>query len=554
MQTAIIKPQGLRYPPGFPNPSDRYDPVTAVRQFSAGRSHVLALSDSGRIWSWNNIEHAALHVKFLTVDLKESARSTKAGAVKKVVAGWNKSAALVAGTGIVLWDPLSRSHDETEIEDAALVLETATVPHSGHERESNSVRVKTRDAAADTGTGEVLNFICLEHFVVFSTHTGKIFAAKITWDDRQQPISDIFEITLSATQPSANGEAPFATDVQGSFRSFAIFTRDGAVLTGDQDHLEAFCSAIPNPPSLRRIPALQNTQVISIAFGDYHFHALHASGHITSYGTEPQGCGALGLGGHGDPEGRLRGIRYQGVGGDGRLVPHAYTTGRQVWFEKEKRNWITFVTSGGKDPEEARERMRMCADTAVQGEVSEWIEQEGRAWEERFGGGEKSGEDDLGAFFALSVTAAGWHSGALVLVNDEAAQRIHDSCIIHDDPVDNLTEDVASSTLQGNANDQQEQQQRGFFANITTQASDWGRWFLGLPTSAEGFTRNPPLRSSPFNDPVNHGAASEEGGAYKWVEDRFPRLRLADGREMPGSDGFDEWRYGRPEWDLQAGM
>ena len=76
-----------------------------------------------------------------------------------------------------------------------------------------------------------------------------------------------------------------------------------------------------------------------------------------------------------------------------------------------------------------------------------------------------AGDDGLGAYFALRVSAAGWHSGALMLVNDELAQK---------DP----------------------------------------------PFSIEGKS--------------------------------FPRLRLSDGTEMPGTRALDTWRHGQPEWQLDA--
>lgn len=56
MQKVMMEPVPLRYPPGYPHPWDRYVAYTAVKQFSAGRGHILALTDSGRIWSWQNIE------------------------------------------------------------------------------------------------------------------------------------------------------------------------------------------------------------------------------------------------------------------------------------------------------------------------------------------------------------------------------------------------------------------------------------------------------------------------------------------------------------------
>lgn len=32
--------------------ASRYDPQTAIRQFSAGRYHMLGLTDDGSVWSW----------------------------------------------------------------------------------------------------------------------------------------------------------------------------------------------------------------------------------------------------------------------------------------------------------------------------------------------------------------------------------------------------------------------------------------------------------------------------------------------------------------------
>ncbi|KEQ73858.1 RCC1/BLIP-II protein [Aureobasidium namibiae CBS 147.97] len=461
-QPAKSMPERLRYPAGLPHPSERYEPASAIKQFSAGRGHVLALSDSGYIWSWSHINLPALQVKFLDVDtmVREGVSPSARGYVKKVVAGWAKSAALIVGTGIVVWHPLARSpRQPAGEEDAVLVMETAICPGTDFQRHATTFE----PSSAGITIGEVLNFICLEHYIVFNTHLGKVYVARIVWDAQSKALDGVRELQLGT-----EGETKFATDVQGSFRSFAIFTSDGTVYTGNQDdHLQHLFHPLHQDTvkPLDRIHALQQTQVISMAFGDYHFHALHAPGYITSYGTEPKSCGSLGLGGHGDPEGRIRGLRYQGIGGDGRLVPHASLHGRRVWFEKEKQKWITFLTSGGRDPEEARERMRMLSELNVQGEVSEWVEQEGNAWEQKFGETDNAQSSDaLGTYFALNITAAGWHSGSLVLVNEDKAKRIN-------------------------------------------------------------------------------------GRAYVWAQDSFPRLKLANGEEMPGEIEFSAWRNGRPQWE-----
>lgn len=574
MQHAKMDPTPLRFPPGFAQPRERYDASTAIKQFSSGRGHVLGLSDSGRIWTWQNIDDAALHVRFIHHDTIEGERQSGRGTVRKVVAGWDKSAALIEGSGIVLWEPLQRENDESATEDAALVLESAAVPKSSY-RKTKTPRNRSadEDTLAET-VGEVQNFIVLERFVLFNTSLGKVFASPITWDRDEQSLGEPLQLNLTN---SSDPDEAFATDLQGSFRNFAVFTRSGAVLTGHQDRVSNIIdTAGPNDPQIvfTRVPALQQKDVISVAFGDYHFHALHSSGYITSYGNEPQACGALGLGGHGDPEGRLRGIRYSGMGGDGRLVPHAYTEGRRVWFEEEKRQWIKFLTSGGADAEEAAERVRMAIgspDLTGQGEVSEWIEQEGRNWEEKYSLQDED-EDGLGAYFALSVTAAGWHSGALVLANEELAQKISNACEVpdpkaaesssHEPPAPTATSEAENSTEQ--------------VSSLFSTLLDYGRWFLGVgPYSApppppssnsrqsqshptQGITLSPATasdaRARRTPDPADYGASPREGMLYAWAGDHFPRLRLSDGREMPGSVEFDEWRYGRPEWDLEFSL
>jgi SCF-associated factor 1 len=158
--------------------------------------------------------------------------------------------------------------------------------------------------------------------------------------------------------------------------------------------------------------------------------------------------------------GNARGIVYDQFNANGQLLPHAYTSGRQIWFDARKNEWLKQVVHDDSHAEESKERRELfSSDHAVQGEVSEWFEQEGRAWDP------DAGEDGLGAYFALQVSAAGWQSGALVLVNEDLAKK--------------------------------------------------------EPT-------------------------------YDLKNMSFPRLKLSDGREMPGEKDFDEWREGRPDFQLNA--
>lgn len=420
----------LKYPPGFPQPVDRYDPSTAIKQFSSGRSHILGLSDSGKIWSWHSINETSWNIVFAERDIsentpayaesshhfREKSLSLGRGSVRKVVAGWSVSSAYINGTGIVLWAPADRKHYGSDRElDILMVQHSVPVPKTNYIRPVRSARDPDDDTRElGQAVGEVTNYIVLEHFVVFVTDQGKFFAAKMTWNDADTTghVEDSVELVSLRADPEALNKRGSKVDIQGSFRSFAAFRNDGEVITGKQEYLErCWDSRLSNGPfeetaGLKKIPALQNSGVISIAFGDYHYHALHSNGTITSYGMEPRGCGALGLGGHGEAESRIRGLQ-ENINGR-QLVQHGYTKGRKIWFDDVKRQWIRFLSSGGVDPAEAQGRIRMTTvDTTALGEVSEWIEQRGSDWDKQPDIA-VADEDGFGTHYALSVAAAGW--------------------------------------------------------------------------------------------------------------------------------------------------
>ncbi|CBX96606.1 hypothetical protein LEMA_P108710.1 [Plenodomus lingam JN3] len=417
--------QTLVFPSVSPasSPEAQYAEATvAIRQFSSGRSHVLAVSDSGKIWSWYDTKKPALQVKFANLDIKElsleqsSDKVSNHGQVKQVIAGWSRSSAYVQGVGIIVWDPVQRDpgHEEDAETDTMLVLDSVEVPKTGYKRVRDVHGETADEKALGQEVGSVSNYIILEHYVVFVTDIGRVFCGKFADKNRVDSILELRQL---------RNEQGATLDVQGSFRRFAIFRND-EVVTTDQDYLEACWTAQQTDPEqesiqgLRRIPALQRNDVISVAFGDYHFLALHSNGKITSYGMDLHACGALGLGHEGPTSGQARGIVYDRFSHTGTLLPHCYARGREVWFDSKKRDWVEHMISGHADPDESKERRELfLTNHNVQGEVSEWIEQESRAWDQG------NQEDGLGAHFALRVSAAGWHSGALVLVNEELAGK-----------------------------------------------------------------------------------------------------------------------------------
>jgi SCF-associated factor 1 len=412
----------LQFPPAYHSSATAAyeEPTTAIRQFSAGRSHILGLSDSGRMWAWADVQTPALQIKFANVDIEEilsnesaATRPSLYGRVKQVVAGWSCSSAYIYGTGILLWEPVRRGPNDQE-SDTMLVLQNFEVPKTNYQRIKGAGRESDYEKALGEEVGAVLNYIIMENYVVFVTDIGRVFCSRL---GSKNKVDEILELR------ALRNEKRTTIDVQGSFRRFAIF-KNGEVIIVDQEYLDSCWerrttdSEQADIGGIQLIPALQHNDVISVAFGDYHFLALHSTGKITTYGTELQSCGALGLGCDGESEGRLRGIVYDTISHHGVLLPHALTHGRQIWFRPQQKEWLKFLIDGGKDPEEAKERLQLfTSDRRVQGEVSEWIEQEGREWDKDVD------EDGLGAYFALRVSAAGWQSGAVIMVNDELANK-----------------------------------------------------------------------------------------------------------------------------------
>ncbi|KAI9837336.1 MAG: hypothetical protein M1819_000410 [Sarea resinae] len=564
-------PAGLRvltFPPGFPQITDRYDPAIAIAHFSAGRSHVLGLSDSGKIWFWHNRDLPAFEIRLLHCDSYQETPGGKTNNVRRVVAGWDRSSAYIRGTGIAVWEPSSPSGNEADPGDT-LIIDADVVPLSSYQRSNQSVANDDSqyDSLGET-VGEVVNHIVLEGYILFLTDLGKVFACRT---DQGYEAACVIELDTLFNEASL-GQDGKITDIQGSFRSFAVFSRLGDVLLADCTFLDQYYdikiegsdSELPQPS---RPKALQRNGVVYLAFGDYHYLALHASGHISSYGTEPRGCGALGLGAY-NQGGMLRGVRQAPRKIDNEMLPHGHISGHRVWFEPEKQDWLGFMTNGGCDPEEASERIRMMYDDpTVQGEVSEWIEQEGRAWDQRFGltDGDGDGDGDemaLGTYHALTVTAAGWQGGAVVLVDEEAE---HKNRMRFSKPIADVTverEETPSEAVPGAARigiGEGEVQISSSTPSSTSGSNIFTSMISGiysLFSQAPGQSDDTAVASSSSSTPTSstQGPPPEddvEAHQPIWSNEPFPRLVLSSGLQMPGSIPVAEWRFGRPDFPVE---
>lgn len=504
-------------------------------------------------------------VKFLTVDTleldltntksKRAFSSAAKGKVRQVVAGWDKSTAYVYGYGIIVWQILQNMDPNDRESDTMLVTQPAIVPETSLQAFKGSTKSAVESVQA-VDVGVVLNYIVLDNFIVFITSLGRTFVAEITTTPQGQVVVNQ-PVELLAFRCTTDMPA----DIYGSFRTFGVL-KDGEVVTSTREHIVRCLNNRGNAsfdqasdPEVRRIPALQNTGVIALAFGDYHFHALHSSGHITTYGKEPNSCGALGLGD--SRSGMIRGQwpERRGIGNSTVLAQFCERTGRRVWFESWRHRWLQFMAAGGCDKEEASERSHYLRKPVWQDRpdpqtrlvISEWVEQRGREWDKAGGyvpvdahaHNEVKGNDPLrsdgnstGAYFALSVSAAGWHSASIVLVDPTL-----------DDPRRFLRR-IPEPTPPANSPPED-----------STTADD--AMASPVPGAYPADADPPPQNKAKLRDGENpHGRPleGEDAGVYEyvWADEGFPRLRLPGGGELPGCAPLSKWPYGEPfdGWNL----
>ncbi|KAL8751960.1 MAG: hypothetical protein Q9199_006070 [Rusavskia elegans] len=515
---ATSQAKRLTFPSAYPpTTKDRHEPSTAISQFSTGRAHILGLADDGKVWQWNN-EEARL-VKPLHVDVSDKV-------VTRVVAGWDRASMFVHGTGIVYWPhdtPLRAGNAEAD----AILIDTAIVPGTGFTQSRNG---RETPDTLEARIGQVTNHILLENFILFITSFNKVFLYQAVF-----PLPDLdppAPIEITAFYPSSS-DSPFEIqDIQGSFRSFAIFTKSGDVLMGNRAMLDAFnagtydsTSTEPSHPAPSIIPALQNNSITSVAIGDHHFQALRSNGTILAYGADPQSCGALGLG---FPEGTgpLRGLIAEHFSSDGTL---GRNVGRQVWFERLMQRWLGEMKEKAGMEGEAKARGDMilprrgqaAQNVAAVTAVGDYFEREGKKWEDGV-----VEEGAMGSYFVLKVAAAGWHTAALVLVDEEQAERSRQMHVVPD-KVDDEVKDEKYDWHGGTWEDIDAPWDQLTKALLWLRDSIWrlARNFLGLQERDETMEEE------------QKEAEQEELGdqtRYSWSDQPFPRLRMANGEAMPG--------------------
>ena len=416
-----------------------------IYQYSSGREHILGLSDDGRIFFWNNINNAAhlidldiFEYPFLrqTEESYEGVRTRDPTSISTVVAGWSRGSAFVRDEGIIIWEPdlrIGNYRPEPADSPYTLMTDTMKIPRTAYKRPKGQARepsLYTKELGETVG--EVVKWVLLDEYVVILTDLGKVFAVNISQFSAHTTTEDLVQLT--GFEPS-KGKSKMR-DIQGSFRNFAVFNADGDVVLAGHAVLEyqwnhrSSSSAQAHPQEAdvnvfesRRPPALQNRGIIALAFGDYHLHALTAQGHILSFGHEPQACGCLGLGGH--YEGAfLRGVVLAAQHSRDNVINEEISDdGLRVWFSPEQREWLLEMRRASM-----KNTLAPIPSGREQAWISRYFEKQGADWDLHpsvdNGVGEKWGQGQP-AYFTVAITAAGWHSAALVLVNEARTDKLY---------------------------------------------------------------------------------------------------------------------------------
>ena len=228
----------------------------------------------------------------------------------------------------------------------------------------------------------------------------------------------------------------------------------------------------------------------------------------------------------------------------------------------------------------------------------DWLEREGAAWSEGPQGQELTDGSphasmttrantrdvsgpgivgdpvsDRGAFFAVKITAAGWHSGALVLVDHDKAERVRQKWIVHPTsstrelpssapaPASDTSaepspfprhENIGGQEAEGEEVAAPSEQLVAGIMGIANWFWELGRWFLGLQARDATVDTVVDDGNTQRMAVLDHTETeeAEKGTMYVWNREGFPRIELPGG-VMPGEGEVKSWKGERPNWGGQ---
>ncbi|WVQ78399.1 hypothetical protein IAT38_000485 [Cryptococcus sp. DSM 104549] len=361
---------------------------------SAGRKHLLVLDSDNLVWeltAWGKAYH---HTSPSLTSPAHHGTNHIPLHIVQLSTGWTHSAALAADGSVHVWYPFSDGYQEALTNDDDL---------HGPNTQDEGAQARGRDLKWGTvgaGVVETLDAIptrpTLEEMLETSAdgHEKWLHDLEVQWTEHesvrgQKELADGQKVVKIAggleflIALKKNGEVWYTRVKEGEapFWQFLPYFSSPAIthITAQFESITSYATPTPTSPSSAvyhaRIPSsrtsagstppialfrsdslpdLQNKEIIQVALGDYHYAALTSGGEMFTWG---QGAsGQLGLG-------------AAGRSGGGEGIPRL----------------VSFRTGDSDDDSD----------------------------DEGVGSGEKKEEE--GKPFVFSITAAGWHTGALIL-------------------------------------------------------------------------------------------------------------------------------------------
>ncbi|SCU86956.1 LADA_0E01200g1_1 [Lachancea dasiensis] len=221
-----------------------------IQSISSGRSHILALSTDGDIYSWDGPE-VERGVKLVFDGLPHKFSNP----ILKIGSGWNYNCVSIYNIGLVVWSSrCALQENDTEAKANYKVI------HGTHEI---------------CGDEKVVDFACCANMCVF------FITAK----------GD--QLWLYSNEEVHKVGLPFPdklVKLVGCYTMLAIFTTSACytvnVVDGRVEETSLVKLELEN----------EDDMFVSLATGDYHTVALTSRGKIYTWGLESELCGCLGLG------------------------------------------------------------------------------------------------------------------------------------------------------------------------------------------------------------------------------------------------------------------
>lgn len=218
---------------------------------TSGRSHILALDDKNRLYSWDNPEtEAGVRIDF------DFLHDEKERPILKIDSGWDFNCVYIYSVGLVVW----KTRDALKKNDSSAKAHFEVIPHTG----------------ALNGDNKVVDFSCTQgKKVYFITKEGSI----------------LYEYSNGVTKEINLPVSGKLSKLIACFASLVIFDSQKNCYcihaTNGELELDSFRILELDDP---------DEHIISVASGDYHTLALTQKGTIYTWGIESQSCGCLGLG------------------------------------------------------------------------------------------------------------------------------------------------------------------------------------------------------------------------------------------------------------------